>query len=146
MSVGECHNAVRRLALAGLLSPETRRPVRELLTRFLLHGVPHAFPPVIGPPGPGVQTALAAPVFTGLAAADERYVWPDAEGPDRGLSLLPLYPAATRVARSNRRLYDLLAIVDTLRVGRPRERKAAEALLRELLHTPNQPPPDAAGS
>ena len=48
MSVGECHNAVRRLRLASLLNPVARRPAAELLFRFLVHGVPHAFPAQVG--------------------------------------------------------------------------------------------------
>lgn len=131
LSVGECHNAVRRLGISALLSPGTRRPVRDLLTRFLLHGVPHAFPLVLGPPGPGVPTALSAAVFAGKVGSDERFVWPDAAGPDRGLTIVPLFPGAAQTARRNPLLYDLLAIVDAIRLGRARERRVAESLLAE---------------
>jgi len=144
LSVGECHNAVRRLSISGLLGPGTRRPVRELLTRFLLHGVPHAFPALIGPPSVGVPTAHSAPAFAGLVATEERFVWPDAEGTERGLALVPLFPGAARTARHNPALYDLLVIVDTLRVGHARERKAAEALLHEKLAAPDSTPPKSS--
>jgi hypothetical protein len=137
LSVGECHNAVRRLSLSGLLGPWARRPVRELLTRFLLHGVPHAFPALIGPSSLGIPTAHSAPAFAGRVATDERFVWPDADGTERGLALTPLFPGAARTARKNPALYDLLVIVDALRVGHARERKAAEALLHEKLPAPD---------
>lgn len=136
LSVGECHNAVRRLAMAGLLVPNSRRPVTELLARFLAHGVPHAFPPMVGQPSIGVPSAHSASVFSGKVASDERFVWPDADGTERGLALVPLFPRAAETAKRNPALYDLLAIVDALRVGSARERKVAEELLRERLAGP----------
>ena len=130
LSVGECHNAVRRLSLARLISPASRRPATELLHRFLVHGVPCAFPAVVGPPSVGVATAHSAGVFTGKVISEERFVWPDADGAERGLALTPLFPRAAQLSTRNRALYDLLTIVDTLRVGRAREKKVAEELLR----------------
>ena len=133
LSAGECHNAVRRLGMAGLLSPGSRRPVTDLFVRFLVHGVPHAFPAVVGPAATGVPTAQSAPVFAGKVAVDEGFVWPDADGTARGLALLPLFPRAAATATRNPRLYDLLAAIDALRVGHARERKIAEELLQERL-------------
>ena len=136
LSTGECHNAVRRLEMAGLLNPGSRRPVVELLIRFLVHGVPHAFPAVIGPAAVGVPTAQSAPVFKDLVVSDEAYVWPDVDGTARGLALLPLFPKAAMTVRRNRRLYEALAAIDALRVGQARERKLAEELLRARLAGP----------
>ncbi len=107
--------------------------MRELLHRFLLSGVPHAFPPVVGAQIVGVATACAAPVFHGLIEPAERFVWASATGADKGLSLTPLFPRSTDLPRRNPALYDLLAIVDTLRVGQVRERRLAADLLRERL-------------
>jgi hypothetical protein len=133
ISVGECHNAVRRLGSASLLSPVVRRPASELLLRFLVHGVPHAFPPQIGPPAPGVPTALAAPVFANRIATSEALVWPDLDGESHGPTLTPLYPGATRLPVRNPQLYDLLALVDGLRVAQVREKRIAEELLSDRL-------------
>jgi hypothetical protein len=133
LSASECHNAVRRLGMASLLSPGSRRPVAELLLRFLVHGVPHAFPPMIAPATVGVATAHSAPAFAGLVASDTMYVWPAAEGTARGLTLTPLFPRAAELLERNAALYELLTIVDALRVGQTRDRKAAEELLRVRL-------------
>jgi hypothetical protein len=51
----------------------------------------------------------------------------------RGQSLVPLYPAAPRLAGRVPDLYDLLTLVDAIRVGRARERSRAAALLRAKL-------------
>jgi hypothetical protein len=119
--------------MASLLSPGSRRPVADLLLRFLVFGVPHAFPPVIGPATVGVATAQSAPVFEGMVAGDVGFVWPDAGGMAKGLALTPLFPRAAELAAHNRALYELLAIADALRVGQTREKKAAEELLRARL-------------
>lgn len=64
-------------------------------------------------------------------------VWPDPDGDVRGLTLEPLHKAAPKAARRDPRLYELLTLIDALRVGRARERQLAEkalsALLRRLL-------------
>lgn len=119
--------------MASLLSPGSRRPVADLLVRFLVFGVPHAFPPVIGPATVGVATAQSAAVFNGLVAGDAGFVWPDANGTARGLALTPLFPRAAELPGHNPALYELLAIVDALRVGQTREKKVAEELLHARL-------------
>ena len=46
---------------------------------------------------------------------------------------MPLYPSAPKAARKDPKLYELLALVDMLRLGRARERAMAEQQLNELL-------------
>jgi hypothetical protein len=60
-------------------------------------------------------------------------VWPDPEGDERGQSIQPLYPTAPAAARRQPALYELLALVDSLRCGRTRERTIAEGELRRRL-------------
>lgn len=62
-------------------------------------------------------------------------VWPDAEGMLQGAAVKPLYPSVPHAARNEPRLYDLLALVDAIRIGRARERNWAE---KELLRRLNQ--------
>jgi hypothetical protein len=133
ISAGECHNAVRRLRFSGLIIPDERRPVKELLQRFLTQGVPFAFPPVLGPGVPGVPTAHSSPVFRGIIESPDVFVWPDADGTARGQSLIPLFPGAPALAARNTPLYELLTIVDAVRVGTTRTRKLAAEMLIERL-------------
>jgi hypothetical protein len=133
MSVGECHNAVQRLVLASLLNPVSRRPVTELLVRFLVHGVPHSFAAQVGPAVVGVPSAIVAPVLAGRVSAPDSYVWPHLDGATRGLALTPLFPRAAELPGRNQPLYEILSSIDVLRVGQAREKKLAEELLRERL-------------
>ena len=60
-------------------------------------------------------------------------VWPDPEGTVRGQAVKPLYPSAVAAAGRDPQFYDLLALVDVLRLGRARERKMAEVELEKRL-------------
>ena len=133
ISVGEAHNAFKRLQLAKLISAAEGRVNKRLLRNFLVHGVPHAFPAKLGPETRGIPTAHSAVPLRDLISSNDPIVWPSADGPRRGQSLIPLYPGAPRIARKNRELYHALALVDALRMGRSRERKLASDLLQKSL-------------
>ena len=133
ISLGEAHNAVRRLRAARLLRPDARRVMVPSLLDFLVHGVPYAFPGVLGAEARGVPTAWSAPPLAGDFRDAEPVVWPSASGRLRGQSLTPLYGGAPGVAKGRPDLYELLALVDALRIGRARERARASAQLRARL-------------
>ncbi|MFI5231203.1 MAG: MarR family transcriptional regulator [Gemmatimonadales bacterium] len=138
ISTGECHNAVRRLRLAELLHVEERRPTQDALHEFIVHGVPYAFPATRGPAAPGVVTAHASPAFRGIVDSPDVIVWAYADGSARGDSLIPIYPAAPTLPDLNPALYELLTIVDALRVGTTRLRKVAAELLASRLADTNR--------
>ena len=133
ISAGECHNAVRRLRLARILMAGERRPATEVLHSFLVQGAPFAFPPVLGALTIGTATAHSSPSFRTVLDSAEGFVWPDAAGDSRGQSLIPLFPGAPSLPDKNQPLYDLLTIVDALRVGTTRVRKIAAEMLAERL-------------
>jgi hypothetical protein len=83
-----------------------------------------------------MPTAWAAPVLSGKISASEQMppVWPDPDGKVQGTAVQPLYPSVPHAARRDPALYDLLALVDALRIGRARERSLAE---KEITHRLN---------
>lgn len=133
LSQGEAHNAVKRLTSARLLKADSREPNRHALLEFIVGGVPYAFAVEPGPPTRGVPTAHSAPPFSGEILESEPVVWPSMEGDTRGASIEPLYPGAPATARLNPVLYELLALVDAIRIGRARERQRAKAMLHDRL-------------
>jgi hypothetical protein len=135
LSASEVHAAVRRASHVGLIHRETRRPNRAALLELLFHGVRYVFAPERGAVTRGLPTAHAAPPLSEkIVAADELPpVWPTPNGTVRGETLSPLYKSVPEAAKKDPRLYECLALVDAIRVGRARERKLAEALLRERL-------------
>lgn len=137
MSASEAHAAVRRLGEARLIDPGTKEVRRrEVFLNFLWHGVPYVFPARPSGISRGLPTAWAAPVFKPQSAMlDQGYppVWPDPEGTCQGTAIPPLYSSVPFASRQDPELYDLLALVDGLRIGRARERAfAREELGRRL--------------
>jgi len=140
MSDSEANSAVRRSGEAGLLTPERGRgakprPVRGALLEFIEHGVRFAFYASPAEQTRGVPTAYSARPLNQLieSGSSSVVVWPDAKGKARGQALAPLYPTVPSVARRDWRLYEVLALVDAVRIGRARERKLACKELRNRL-------------
>ena len=131
ISISEAHSSVSRLKLAALLRPEKRAVATSSLIDFLKYGLRHVFPPQFGPQAVGVPTAHSAPSLSRRLASTEPIVWPHAEGTLVGMSLIPLCSSAPEFVASNPPLYELLTLVDSLRIGQSLERGLAEQGLRE---------------
>ena len=137
MSAAEAHNAVVRAREAGLLpsgelsAPPSPIPIKE----FLIHGAKYAFPTKLGQVTRGFPTAHAASPLKDELQADTDLppVWPHKDGTVRGTSVEPLYKSATEAALSDPALYELLALLDALRMGRARERQLAAHFIEERL-------------
>jgi hypothetical protein len=129
MSPSEVHAAVKRAVKAGLANqgkPQIK-PNLSRLEEFIVHGIQYVFVPDRGELTRGMPTAFAAkPLLGKMIMPDEPVpVWPDPEGPERGLAFSPLYKSVPRAARKDAVLYEYLVIVDAIRGGRARERKLA---------------------
>jgi len=135
LSKAEVHNSAKRVRNARLLPHDSWNPLRRNLLEFLVHGVKYVFPGRHGSQTVGMPTAHAAPPLASQIAAsgDHQPVWPDPEGQARGQALYPLYPSAPLAARRDPALYELLALVDAIRIGNVREQQLAESLLKERL-------------
>jgi hypothetical protein len=131
------HGAVKRAALAGLVSFRNRRPVvlKPPLREFVRSGARYAFPAIHGRLTRGLPTAYAAAPLNAVIAptADPPPVWPDKQGKVRGVALAPLYPTVPEAARRDSRLYELLALFDAIRSGQAREREIAQKMLAERI-------------
>lgn len=138
MSASEVHASVKRTVAAGLAVMRGRgdwSPVRPALLEFAVHGVRYVWPAVAGPVKRGVPTAFGSEPLAGrlMAASGEAPVWAHPQGSARGPSLSPIYRTAPQAALADPALHRLLALQDSLRMGRARERTlAAELLEKEL--------------
>ncbi len=137
MSASEVHASVRRVQNVRLVEVANRHVRQGALKLFLVHGVPFAFPAALGSVTRGIPTAWAAPVTEGRfdGKGQLQPVWPDAEGVVQGLAVKPLYSSVPHAVRADKYLYDLLALVDCLRIGRARERQWAEQEISRRLAT-----------
>jgi hypothetical protein len=138
MSAAEISGGIGRAVKARLAnrSPDQgAKPIYAALEEFLIHGVRYAFPAEEKAMTRGMPTAWAAPPLVDQLAAGDAPppVWPDPNGDVRGAAVEPLYKSVPQAARRDSALYELLALVDAIRIGRARERKLAEGLLRSRL-------------
>ena len=129
VSVSTVHAGLQRAVLAKLLSRSSGsvRAVRPALQEFALHGVKYAFPGALGRSTRGVPTAIGAPILASHfeSTSDLVPVWPHPEGKIYGMELTPLHPSVPKVALQDQSLYEVLALVDAIRVGAAREREIA---------------------
>lgn len=108
----------------------------QALEEFLIHGIFYVFPAHHGPVLRGMPTGAAGPPLKDIMSQESLKwppVWSDHLGMAQGYSIAPLHPRAADLAREDEKLYELMAIVDTLREGRPREKKLAIDALQERL-------------
>lgn len=135
ISASEVHASVKRSLTCNLMKPEKFRPHETNLLEFLQHGIRYVFVPKRGELTRGIPTAHAAPPLSGLVADAEDFppVWPYPEGTVRGQAIEPLYPAAIGASLRDPGLYECLALVDALRIGKARERNLAADLLAKRL-------------
>lgn len=137
LSQGEVTESLNRSRIARLVDADKRQPMRKALLDFLLHGVQYVFPALPGAIVRGMPTAHSAPPLSNtIVDSEEKFVWPDEEGEVRGQAIAPLYPTVPAATRRDPRLYELLTLVDALRVGRAREQKLAREELERRLMEP----------
>lgn len=131
----QVHAALQRLALAGLLRPNSRVANNRALVEFVTHGIRYAFPVAKGPLTAGIPTAYSAPPLSAEVDALDVVVWPAPLDPAavQGFSLAPLYPGAPLLIERSPSTYRLVAIADALRLGDPRTRVIARERIEQLL-------------
>jgi hypothetical protein len=133
ISTSEISESLERSVTGGLLDHSKRKVFTRSLLDFLFFGMRHVFPAVPGALTKGIPTAHSAPVFNNYFGTSEPYVWPDIEGEERGQSIEPFYAGLTKAVKKDHELYDLLALCDTLRLGKVREINTARKLLEKKI-------------
>ena len=131
MSQSEVSESVARSKYAGLLDPSGKQVMRLSLMDFLQFGIRYAFPQKPGPVVRGIPTSHSASPLNNEIQSTENYVWPYAKGSMRGHSIIPLYTSVPKAALKDKDLYEMLAMVDALRVGRAREKEIAITELKK---------------
>lgn len=131
MSAGEFANSLARLRGSRLIS-SVNKPIHSAAIEFILVGVKYVYPCTPGPITRGKPTAHSAPPLNQKVKSTplDVYVWPDAEGEVSGQAIQPLYKSVVAASKNDPRLYEALALVDALRVGRAREIELAKEELK----------------
>lgn len=130
ISPSEISESLNRSAIAGLVSPDKKKVFKNALLKFIEYGLGYVFPAEPGAMERGIPTAHSAPVLKDLIVSQENYVWPYAGGNVRGQAISPLYPKQVQAVLADDKLYNMLALTDSIRVGKVREKDKAMNLLK----------------
>jgi hypothetical protein len=133
ISNSEVSESLNRSMLAGLVDDRKQKIMVGAFLDFLVHGMKYVFPQHPGPMARGMPTAHAHPTFRRHFIDQDSYVWPDAEGTTIGQAIEPFYPKQVKAAKSDEELYEILALLDMIRVGRQREVTFAKEKLSSIL-------------
>lgn len=133
LSQSEVSQSLNRSRYAGLIDNARKKVNRVALTEFLLNGIAYSFPQQPGPLVRGVLTAHSAEPLNNIIISNDKYVWPYAKGMDRGQAIEPLYNTVVEASLKDRDLYELLSMVDAIRVGRSREKEIAKKELKKRI-------------
>ncbi len=126
--------SLARLGETPVYDPRRRRVNRTAADELLTGALPYIAPAKLGAPTRGMPTAWAAPPLSEHISGNELPpVWPEARGTMRGLAVEPLHEGALRAARADPWLYEMLSLVDGVRIGDARVRGVAAELLHARL-------------
>lgn len=133
ISQSEVSDSLNRSVIAGLLNAEKRKVHRQSLMEFIEYGLPYVFPVVPGGLVNGMYTATSHPFMQEHFQTEVHYVWPDSRGKVRGLMVEPLYIKVTAASEIDEAFYKMMALIDVIRIGKPREINVAVKELKKLI-------------
>ena len=131
ISSSEISESLNRSMIARLVSPDKKKVFKNALLKFIENGLSFVFPAAPGAIVRGIPTAHSAPVLKEFILAEDVYVWPSPDGRAKGQAIAPLYPNQVQAVLHDEKLYDMLALIDSVRVGKVREAEKALELLRQ---------------
>lgn len=134
ISPGEVSESLKRSAYSGLISADKKRVASSAYLDLVTHGLRYVFPVKAGAMTRGKLTAYSAMPLSKLIMTDQKIVWPYAKGEDLGFGIEPLYKGVPQASEDDSTFYELMSLVETLRIGKARERQLAEKLLKDYLY------------
>lgn len=136
VSAGEVSKSTRRLVSAELIIQRDNRylAVQQALNEWLAYGVRYAYPTEYVGYGRGMATSWNCPhIRSEMLAPSPPTVWSVSGGETEGKAIKPIHESVPFAASKDKDLYRILALVDAVREGKPRERKIARELLSKYL-------------
>lgn len=126
ISPSEVSISLERNRMAHLVDAGKSRVNVLSFKDFIVYGIRYCFPAQPGALVRGVPTASSAsPINETISSNGEKYVWSDPDGNLLGQAIVPLYGNAVLAAKNDADMHALLSIVDSFRIGKSREVKAA---------------------
>lgn len=136
ISASEVSKSAKRLVSASLLVERESLlyPEANALYEWLAFGVRYAYPVQQMGYGRGMACAWNCPlIISDIVPPSPPFVWAAAGGKTEGVQIAPLHDSVPLAASKDKSLYHILALVEAIRLGKPRELAIARPLLKQLL-------------
>jgi hypothetical protein len=139
LSVSVIHRSLKQLKKSKLLVElmSGDEPNFRNIEEFLLCGFPYVFPEEKGSLVRGFATGIdGTSLKNQFAESEYPVVWAHHEGNAKGFEIEPLHkaiPELVALGKMNSGLYELLSLLDVLRIGQKREVEAAKNHIRKML-------------
>lgn len=140
ISAGEISKSTKRLITARLLVKREERYFTEsgALLEWLCYGVRYAYPWQNSGYGRGMPTAWNCPILkSDVMPPVPALVWQQTGGVMEGIYVEPFHAAVPFAAARDPLLYEVLSLVDAIRIGKPRELAIARSMLTEKIKGKN---------
>lgn len=125
ISQSEVSESLNRSVMAGLIASNKKRLLTTAIQEFIFYGIKYVYPQKPGALVRGMATAHSAMPLVKTIQSNQKYVWPYSHGTERGFAVEPLHPNVPKACLQDEQLYELLALVDAIRLGNVREQKMA---------------------
>lgn len=131
ISGSEVSESLNRSYIGGLLGDDKRTVKKEELLEFLVYGLKYVFPAIEGKIARGLATAYSSPILKDDFVVDNNYIWPVKGFSTKGISIKPLYRTVPDASKEDPKLYELLSLVDAIRIGK-KEKIVVELLAKKI--------------
>ncbi len=142
VSIGEISKSTKRLLSASLLVEREGRFLAEInaLKEWLCYGVRYAYPAETIGFGRGMPTGWNCPnVRTDIMPPDPPVVWGVSGGSAEGSILRPIHESVPFAASNDELLYEVLSLMEAIRIGKPRELTIAREEIATVLKNEKSP-------
>lgn len=135
MSQSEISASLKRSEQGHLLNRDEKILYPQNIQDFLIYGFSYVFPAELGPVNKGLVTAQSHPFFLEqFPPLAIPFVWAYKKGGSLGQTIAPLHPRQAEAALKDKKLYQLLACLDVIRIGTAREKQLAiEEIISAIL-------------
>jgi len=135
ISPSEITESINRSEYGGLISSiDEMKVMKKAFLDYLKYGLPYTFPQRPGAIVRGIPTAHSADPLAKIIQSETAYVWKSSDGKMKGQAILPLYKGVIEAIKVDGLLYEGLALLDAIRVGRAREKQLAASILEKMLN------------
>jgi len=130
ISKSEISESLNRSRYARLLDFSKQKVNSAAFLEFLAHGIRYVYPAVIKGRQKGFLTAFSAAPLNKRIVSKTAIIWASENGTAFGESIEPIYPAVVRAIQKDKVLYELMSLIEAIRIGRVREIEFAKNELK----------------